>query len=159
MTFQEKAWTHFFHSPHLKATFSSSSLPAPPPPSSLLPSLPLTALHTNSLHWHLRGSRSPAPLPHVCWNLLDVLPPVVHWHIHLCLLPHLCLSSHLLLASRPSCLVGCRISQRLSLSLLPRLCPAPWPPPFIMPPPFVVPVLSGKLRMTYWLLTKEERRK
>ena len=113
---------------------------APLPPSSPLPSLSLTVPPTNSLHWHLWGSHSPASLPYVCWRLSVVLPPVVHRHIHLRLLPHIRLPSHL------SHLVGCCISQRLSLSITSCLHPAPWPPQFIMPPPFAAPFLFG------WLL-------
>jgi hypothetical protein len=56
------------------------------------------------------------------------------------------LSSELCLVSRPTHLVGCRISQRLSLSLLSRLRLVPWPPPFIMPQPFAAPLSFG------WLL-------
>ena len=46
----------------------------------------------------------------------------------------------------PSRLVGCCISQRLSLSLLLRLRPVPRPPPFITSQPFVPPLSFG------WLL-------
>jgi hypothetical protein len=84
----------------------------------------------------------------LCCRLLVVLPPpVVHRRIHLRLLLCLRLSSHLCLASRPSCLVGCCISQSLSRSRLLHLHPVPWPPPlpFITPPPFVVPLLFGWL--------------
>ena len=103
VTFQEKAWTRFFHNLHLKAMPSSFSLLTPLPPSSLLPSLPLTVLPTNSIRWRLWGPHSFAPLPCVCWHLLVVLPPVVHWHIHLRLLPCLRLLSHLCLVTHPSC--------------------------------------------------------
>ena len=69
------------------------------------------------------GSCSAAPLTFVCWCLLVVLLPyVVHRCIHLRLLPCLHLSSQLCLVVCPSCLVGCHISQRLSLSLLSHLC-------------------------------------
>jgi hypothetical protein len=56
------------------------------------------------------------------------------------------LLSQLCLASRPSCSVSCRISQRISLSLSLRLRPEPRPLLFIMPQPFVAPHLFG------WLL-------
>ncbi len=121
--FEKKTWTRVFHSPHLNATISSSSLLTPPPFFSLLPSLPLSALPINSLCWHLQGSCSLAPLPCACWCLIVVLPPVVlHLLIHLRLLPHLHLLSHLCIMLQPSCLVGCCISQRLSLSIF--LCRA-----------------------------------
>jgi hypothetical protein len=55
------------------------------------------------------------------------------------------LSSQLCLALHPSHLVNCCISQRLSLSLLLRLRPEPWPPLFITPQPFVAPLLFGWL--------------
>jgi hypothetical protein len=105
----------------------------------------LTMLPTHSIG--TSGSRFAAPLPFVCWRLLVVLPPpVVHRRIHLRLLPCLNLSSRLCLASCPSRLVGCCISQPLSLSLLSHLCPAPRPLPFIMPQPFITPLLFS------WLL-------
>jgi hypothetical protein len=55
------------------------------------------------------------------------------------------LSSQLCLALRPSRLVSCCISQRLSLSLSSRLHPEPWPPPFITSQPFFAPLLFGWL--------------
>ena len=69
----------------------------------------------------------------------------VHWRTYLHLLLCLHLWSHLCLALPSSRLVGCRISQHLSLSLSSRLHPAPWPPPFITPPPFIAPLSFGWL--------------
>ena len=120
---------------HLCLTASSGASASA---SLLLLSLPLTMLPTHSVG--ASGSRSAVTLPFVCWCLLVVLPPVVLRRIHLPLLPCLHLLSHLCLVWHPSCLVGCHISQHLSLSLLSRLRPVPWPPPFITPQPFVVPL-------------------
>ena len=54
-------------------------------------------------------------------------------------------SSQLYLTLCPSCSVSCRISQCLSLSLLSRLRPEPWPPLFITPQPFAAPLSFGWL--------------
>jgi hypothetical protein len=135
----------FFSEPRLrKSENKNSPLPRGGSASAslLLPSLALTMLPTHSVG--ASGSHSVAPLPFVCCHLLIVLPPpVVHRRIHLYLLPCLHLLSQLCIALRPSHLVGCRISQCLSLSLSSRLCPAPWRPPFIMPQPFIAPLSFG----------------
>ena len=116
---------------------SSSSLSVPPPPPSCCrlcqpPCCQLTPLVP--------------PAPVLQRLSLSLLAAVVHGCIDLRLLSCLCLSSDLCLAARPSCLVGCHISQSLGPSLSLRLHPAPRPPPFITPPPFGVPLLFG------WLL-------
>ena len=110
----------------------------------LLLSLPLTAPMTHSIGLLALVLR--------CLCLLSdgasliVQPPVVQRCLHLRLFLRLCLLSYLHLSLRPSCLVGCCVSQRLSLSLSLYLRLAPRPPPFIMPRPFVAPLSFG------WLL-------
>jgi len=116
--------------------------PAPPPPSCLLPSLPLTVPPTHSVG--ALGSPSPVPLHLSDGTSCIVLPPVVHRCLHLCLFSCLRLLSHPHLLSHPSLQVGCCVSQCLSLSLLSRFCAVPQPPPIIMPQPFVGP-LDGTL--------------
>ena len=103
--------------------------------------LPLAAISTthhaaNLLRWCVSGSHSAAPLLFVYCCLLVVLLPVVHQPASLITA---------LLVLRPSCSVGCCISQCFSLFLLSCLRPVPWPLPFIMPQPFIAPVLFSWL--------------
>ena len=97
--------------------------------------LPLAAISTthhaaNLLRWCVSGSHSAAPLLFVYCCLLVVLLPVVHQPASLITA---------LLVLRPSCSVGCCISQCFSLFLLSCLRPVPWPLPFIMPQPCLRP--------------------